>query len=241
MSHKHFTDYDAPGAAATFEAEHFGNDVGRFLHETELEKIRSLIDDRDASVADIGTGSGRLAIPLARDGHSVVAVDASREMLNVARAKAGDLENLVFEQGDAHALAFDAQQFDFTVSIRTLMHFERWDVVLTQICRISRRGVIIDVPPTRGAPILEVLYDRLISGRKPYRTFGLGELERIFSANGFEITFKERRFLLPIKLHRLINQLALTNALEGLFRALGLTWLFGAPLLIKAERVAPGA
>ena len=44
---------------------------------------------RPGWLLDLGCGTGRLLVPFARRGHSVVGVDLSREMLTVAREKAG--------------------------------------------------------------------------------------------------------------------------------------------------------
>jgi ubiquinone/menaquinone biosynthesis C-methylase UbiE len=46
-------------------------------------------------ILDIGAGTGRAAIPFARKGHSVVAVDASLAMLASLRQKSGDARMFV--------------------------------------------------------------------------------------------------------------------------------------------------
>ena len=74
---------------------------------------------------DVGTGTGRAAIGLARAGATVTGVDASAEMLDVARARAGAITdpplNITFDVGDAHALTFPSGYFDVAVSLRVLM------------------------------------------------------------------------------------------------------------------------
>ena len=57
-------------------------------------------------ILDVGTGTGRAAILFARGGANVTAVDASAQMLEVARARAiaDDLQNITFGIGDVHAL-----------------------------------------------------------------------------------------------------------------------------------------
>lgn len=75
--------------------------------ETELlveQAVARIAGDRAVQVADLGTGSGAIALsiaverPLAR----VVATDASEEALSVARANAGthEIRNVEFRQGD---------------------------------------------------------------------------------------------------------------------------------------------
>lgn len=53
-----------------------------------------------AAVVDLGCGTGTLSVLLAEAGHRVCGVDLSTAMLDVARAKAGDLE-IDFRHGDA--------------------------------------------------------------------------------------------------------------------------------------------
>ena len=48
--------------------------------EPDLSRVRSVVR-AGASVLDLGTGVGRIANPLVRDGHAVVAVDNAPEML----------------------------------------------------------------------------------------------------------------------------------------------------------------
>jgi SAM-dependent methyltransferase len=54
-----------------------------------LEEVR-----HHAPVLELACGTGRLAIPIARAGVPVVGLDASAEMLDVARQKGADLSNL---------------------------------------------------------------------------------------------------------------------------------------------------
>ena len=62
---------------------------------------------------DMATGTGRAALALAKRGAIVTGVDASREMLSVARTRAADAGlSIEFAEGDAHALAFPDRAFD---------------------------------------------------------------------------------------------------------------------------------
>src|SRR5215217_6029466 len=62
-----------------------------------------------ASALDVATGTGDLAIELARRGASVVGSDFSEGMLEVARRKA---PGLTWEQGNALALPYEDASFD---------------------------------------------------------------------------------------------------------------------------------
>jgi len=86
------------------------------LVELALQRI-----PRDAAwhIADLGTGSGAIALAIAheRPGCWVVATDVSAQALDVARANAARLEinNVVFQQGEWFA-ALRSEVFDIIVS-----------------------------------------------------------------------------------------------------------------------------
>jgi SAM-dependent methyltransferase len=62
-------------------------------------------------VADLGCGTGTLALLLAEEGHSVHGVDVSPEMVRRATAKAGSFPRCRFEVGDAADPALDVGQY----------------------------------------------------------------------------------------------------------------------------------
>jgi len=82
-----------------------------------------------AEILDVGAGTGFLSLLLARKGHSITALDLTREMLDRAREKAAALNlNLNFVIGDAENLPFETESFDFVVSrwlLWTLPHPDR--------------------------------------------------------------------------------------------------------------------
>lgn len=242
MSKRHFTDYDQPAAPEVFDANHFGGSVGQFFQMSQEKLVMNMISPDNASILDVGTGTGRLAIPLASRGAEVIGLDASEEMLRRAEEKAGGLSNLAFELGDARQLRFAAGSFDYVVSFRTLMHFDDWQTVISEMCRVSRRCIVFDAPPTNGVALLEACFDRLRhalgSSVQPYRTFRLSELKRELHRHGYEPLVIEKQFVLPLKLHRLIGSARFTRTAEAILRRLGLTRLLGAPILIKAARKA---
>lgn len=68
-------------------------------------------------ILDIGCGTGRHSIELARRGYSVVGVDLSLSQLNRAKEKAAALGvDVDFRQGDARRLSF-CQEFDLAIMI----------------------------------------------------------------------------------------------------------------------------
>ncbi|MGH2611132.1 MAG: class I SAM-dependent methyltransferase, partial [Tepidiformaceae bacterium] len=66
----------------------------------------------DRAVLEVGTGTGRIALALARAGHEVTGVDPSAAMLEVARGKAeADALDVRLVEGRAQNLALEAGHY----------------------------------------------------------------------------------------------------------------------------------
>ena len=70
-------------------------------------------------VLELGCGTGRIAIPVARSGTRVTGIDRSAPMLDRARAKqgrSGRIANVDFVRGDIRRLPFLPHQFDLVMA-----------------------------------------------------------------------------------------------------------------------------
>ena len=78
---------------------------------------KEINSNKQARILDVGCGTGRHSIELAKRGYSVLGIDLSYSMLEKARQKA-NLENLdiVFLQQDARTLKFK-QEFDLVIML----------------------------------------------------------------------------------------------------------------------------
>lgn len=94
---------------------------------------------------DVGSGKGRLAVPLAKLGMQVVALDISSEMLSFAqnRARKYSIDNIMFVVADAENLPFINQTFDSVLCIETLVHLPNPDKTMTEISCVVRHGGIV--------------------------------------------------------------------------------------------------
>lgn len=83
------------------------HDVECGAYEADLPLWRELAREAGGPVLDVGAGTGRVALDLARAGHEVTALDVDAELLDALTERAGDLpvRTLV-----ADAAAFDAGQ-----------------------------------------------------------------------------------------------------------------------------------
>src|SRR5262249_48833855 len=147
--------------------------------------------------------TGRAALLLARGAAFVTGVDASDEMLAVARQRAAALGvNVRFQAGDAHALEFPDRAFDVVVSLRLLMHAPDWRRLLGELCRVADALVIFDYPSLCSFALVQALIRRaahLVGARaEPYRVFGSREVERRLTEAGYRLRGVHRQFVLPI-------------------------------------------
>lgn len=75
-----------------------------------------------AKVLEIGCGAGRLARAIARRGSPVTGIDASPEMIRLARNRTPDDARVEFVCGDFSALTVEAGTYDCVVCVATLHH-----------------------------------------------------------------------------------------------------------------------
>jgi demethylmenaquinone methyltransferase / 2-methoxy-6-polyprenyl-1,4-benzoquinol methylase len=102
---------------------------------------------------DVATGTGDLAIELASRGASVIGVDFSPAMLELARGKAPDVE---FEEGDALALRFADGEFDAVTVGFGARNFADLDRGLRELARVTKPGgrvVVLEITTPRRAPL----------------------------------------------------------------------------------------
>jgi ubiquinone/menaquinone biosynthesis C-methylase UbiE len=243
-SHYSYSHYANPDVAEGFDALRFSGGIGQMLLETqEAILIDALAPAPGRSIADIGTGTGRAALALARTGADVVGVDASAEMLAVAERRAreaGLAANLRFERGDAHALPLGDRSVDAAVCLRVLMHTPDWRVCLGELCRIARARVVFDFPAAASAAAVQAGVRRVAhaAGMKtePYRVMRAAAVRRELARHGWRVRAEHRQFVLPIALHKAIGSTGFTRGLEGALARVGALRLFGSPVTIVAER-----
>ena len=101
----------------------------------------------DASVLDIATGPGFVALAFAERVHEVVGIDLTPAMLERAeleRARRG-LTNVRFELGDVESLPYADRSFDVVTCGSAFHHFPAPERVLREMARVLRPAGVVAI------------------------------------------------------------------------------------------------
>jgi SAM-dependent methyltransferase len=244
VDHDHYSYavYADPRMAERFDRLRFSGPIGSWLAAEQERVLADFLGNLSGkTVIDVGTGTGRAAIALARFGGTVTGVDASPEMLAVARGRAAS-EGLAVTmlEGDAHHLPFPDSSFDVCVSLRVLMHAPDWHQCLGELCRVSRWRIVLDYPALLSGAALQSAFRRVLAaaGRpvEAYRVFGDRTIRDSLERHGYRVVGMHRQFVLPIGFHKLIGSRRVSERLEHWLARVGLLALCGSPVTLAAER-----
>lgn len=138
---------DVPTGYAAWAATYDG--MSNALIRAEEPLVREVTHDLPIGIAlDVACGTGRHAAWLHAAGHRTFGVDATPEMLDVARARVPDAE---FRLGDFTNLPFADDTFDFAICALALTHLRDPTPAIRELARVVRPGgrvVLTDAHPT---------------------------------------------------------------------------------------------
>jgi ArsR family transcriptional regulator len=116
---------------------------------SDLRLLPSLLDP-DLVVADLGCGSGHVAVTLAPFVARVIGVDSSTEMLAVARSRARALANVELRHGSLERLPLEDASLDLALCVLVLHHVADPARALAEAARTIAPGgrlVVSDMLP----------------------------------------------------------------------------------------------
>ncbi|HEY7171534.1 MAG TPA: class I SAM-dependent methyltransferase [Vicinamibacterales bacterium] len=134
----------------------------RTLGRRDVAFWRSVAKQARGPVLELGCGTGRISLPLARDGVSLVGIDRSSGMLERARRRAGALtkthggrsgRRLRLVRGDIRALPFGAGEFRMVLApygiLQSLLRDRDLTSTLASVARVLAPGGLfgIDLVP----------------------------------------------------------------------------------------------
>ncbi|MCZ6465327.1 MAG: class I SAM-dependent methyltransferase [Proteobacteria bacterium] len=95
--------------------------------------------DASSHVLEVGIGTGRISLPLAREVGAVFGVDLSRPMLDRLRAKPGG-GAVRLAESDAARLPFRSESFDAAIGVHVFHLIAGWREALDEVARVLRPG-----------------------------------------------------------------------------------------------------
>jgi phosphatidylethanolamine/phosphatidyl-N-methylethanolamine N-methyltransferase len=167
----------------------------RRLGKSQEEVIQRLGEwaGKAQRILDVGTGTGNIALALAKMVPAVDAVDPSALMLEVARSKAQamNVENVRFALGGAYDLGFSDNTFDAVILSHVLHIIERPDLALAEAKRVLKKGGLIIAPTyCHGQNILArslSFLSRKVLKQPVYHRFTAQELTKLVQSKGYEL------------------------------------------------------
>jgi SAM-dependent methyltransferase len=139
--------------------------IAATMRDSGEELVKELGITNGMHVLDLGSGDGTTALPAARLGAEVLAIDIARNLVEAGarRATAEGLTNVRFEQGDAsHLDGVADDSFDLVVSIFGAMFAPDPFATAAEMVRVTRPGGRIVMgnwipgDPTLVAQILKI-------------------------------------------------------------------------------------
>jgi ArsR family transcriptional regulator len=104
----------------------------------------------DWIVGDLGCGTGQVSAALAPFVRRVIAVDGSAAMLQAAKKRLHDLDNVDLRRGDLEALPIDDERLDAATLMLVLHHIAEPSRALAEVARVLKPGgrlVVVDMLP----------------------------------------------------------------------------------------------
>ena len=161
---------------ADYSTNSAGNRWAFYLIRSLCKKIS--IDD--GIIIDVGCGIGNKTALLAElfNHCSTIGTDFSEEAISFAKKYYNSIDNLDFYCMDATEFKDNTEKEIVMVSAFELLeHIEDWKKLLSDMCRMSKKYVILSTPTGRMRE-----YEKAIGH---YRNFKKGEIEEFMNNNGY--------------------------------------------------------
>lgn len=221
-------------------ATRFAGSVGAWMLEVQERITLALLKPTGTrTILEVGGGHGQLAAPLVAAGYelTVHGSDASCEKRIAALTASG---TCAFVTGNILDLPFSDNSFDAVLAFRLLTHCRRWPRLVQELCRITRRTVIVDYPTSQSinfiAPALFDWKKKVETNTRHWSLFKHHEVIGEFRKNNYRLVKKRAEFALPMVLHRMLKSRRISSAMEAACRLTGLTSLAGSPVIAHFSR-----
>ena len=230
---------DIETASADYAARFSGAAGKYFLDKQAAITLDFLRDQPQARILDVGGGHAQLAVPLVDERYEVTVTgsdDSCRLRLDQQIAP----EKFTYLTCDSLALPFENRSFDVVMAFRLLPHVTRWRELIAELCRVADKAVIFDYPDRRST---NILYEQFFGMKKkmegntrPFTLFSRSQITAELQRNGYCRPVFKPEFLLPMVIHRKVDNRKFSALIEYFFQLTGMTGLFGSPIIFRSDR-----
>lgn len=224
-------------------ATRFKGAVGAWMLGVQTKLTRKLLaNEKVGTLLDVGGGHGQLAHPLADDGWDITVLGSAKscehrikDLTDAGRAK--------FVMGNVIELPFPDKSFDVVICFRLLTHCDHWEQLVKELVRVSRGPIIVDYPTSQSlnaiAPMFFAAKKKYEKNTRTWTLFRHQQIDEAFSKAGAKVESRRKQFALPMVIHRALKNASVSAFLEGCCRAVGLSALFGSPVIVRARIQKP--
>lgn len=221
-------------------ATRFRGEVGQWFLKVQETGTQKLLSGKPPmTILDAGGGHGQNIEGLLRAGHKITVLgsDASckKRIQNYI-----DHSGIQFAEGSLLHLPFPDKSFDSVISYRMITHIPDYPQFISELCRVAKDSVLVDFSSLQSINYFSDLFFHLKKGlEKNTRTFSMFRqkvLEKEFNKHGFFLHSRYGQFVFPMALHRMLKIKALCAFMEASVRLLGLSNVFGSPVIMRLDR-----
>ncbi len=174
-------------------AENYNNSFDGKYVKPMYEYILSYFTDKEeATILDIGCGSGNILAELVNGKRKLFGIDLSDNMIAVAKKRLN--ENAILQVADAKEIPFQENQFEYIICNASFHHYPYPMQTLLEMKRVlKKKGVLIIGEGYAYEPfrfILNVYFKFAKTG--DFHTYGQHELIRMLQKAGFQVGKVER-------------------------------------------------
>ena len=114
---------------------------GAWIGNTEFSLVQSLLRPvADASLLDVGCGTGWFSRRFAEHGQQVTGIDSDPAAIAYARSQGGEVS---WMEASATALPFIDKRFDYSMAITSLCFINDVQQAVQEMWRVSRHGMVL--------------------------------------------------------------------------------------------------
>jgi len=222
-------------------AKRFHGSVGEFFLDRQAKLLRKALPFGHGFTAlDVGGGHGQL-VSVLKDSGAATTILGSAPVCEHRVKQYVEQGICSFKAGNFYNLPFPDKSFDVVICFRQIAHVEDPNKLIQELCRVSKNRVIIDYPPLCSFnvfyPVLYPLKQWIEKSTRTFNIFRKSQLKKEFRQEGFHIIRCEHQFFVPMGVHRLFQSGTLSTAIEMAFMYIGLTNLFGSPVVLTLENL----